>query len=321
MGMQQQSIAAGAAAQTAAGAAAQTAAGAAAQGAAGAGASGAAGAAEACPTCGGRLLGQFCHLCGEERPDPERLSLRHFFKHTAEELLDIEHSKIFRTVRALLLRPGLLTNEWIAGRRSLYVAPLKLLLVTFGLYFFLYTAYRPVAVYDVHTMIEQDSTGMWTKMIGEVSGELRLAPEEFINLWSDRWQGYMSLFQITMPAFVAVVIWLAYLFTARRFVEHFVFSMHLLSFTYLLAAIFWPVHLLTGIGLSGANLVLTAVAVVVGLAYLYVALRRVYGQSKGLTLLKTVFVYLGSYLTLTGLMVFTLMLAAIHVALSVTWGR
>lgn len=277
------------------------------------------GAAEPCPARGGRLLGPFCHRCGEERPHPERLSLGHFFRHAAAELTDFERSKVFMTVRSLLLRPGFLTQEWIAGRRSLYVSPLKLLLVVFALYLFLFTFHRPVAVYDLRTMVENDRTGQWTKMIAEISAELRLEPAEFIARVNEKWQAYVSLLQLGAVVLTALLLKLAYLLTARRFVEHFVFSLHLFSFNYLLPVVTWPIYLLTGVGLSRASAVISAVSVLVGLAYSFLALRRVYRQPLGWTLLKTGLLYVGSYLILMSLMLFTLLLAGAHVAVAARW--
>ncbi len=277
------------------------------------------GAGEPCPVCGERLIGPFCHRCGEERPHPERLSLGHFFRHAVAELTDFERSKVFVTVRSLFLRPGFLTNEWIAGRKSPYVSPLKLLLVVFALYLFLFTFYRPVAVYDLQTMVDNDWTGQWPRMIAEISAELGLEPAEFIARVNEKWQAYVSLLQLGAVVLTALLLKLAYLLTARRFVEHFVFSLHLFSFTYLLPVVTWPIYLLTGVGLSRANAALSAVSVVVGLAYSFLALRNVYGQPFVWTLLKTGLLYVGSYLILMALMLFTLLLAGVHVAVATRW--
>ncbi len=48
-------------------------------------------------------------------------------------------SKIFRSVKALLFKPGFLTNEYLAGRRARYVSPLRLYLVATFLFFFIVT--------------------------------------------------------------------------------------------------------------------------------------------------------------------------------------
>src|ERR1700741_2216641 len=83
--------------------------------------------ATACPSCGQALLGRFCHACGERRPAADDFALRRFFRDVGREVADLD-SKALRTVRYLLFRPGFLTTEYLAGRRQLYVGPLKLYL-------------------------------------------------------------------------------------------------------------------------------------------------------------------------------------------------
>ena len=52
---------------------------------------------------------------------------------------DLAHldSRVWRTLIALLLRPGRLTNEFVAGRRTLYLPPFRLYLVLSLIFFLL----------------------------------------------------------------------------------------------------------------------------------------------------------------------------------------
>lgn len=270
---------------------------------------------ESCPACGERLAGEYCHRCGEGRFDPASLSLRRFAAKTFQELIDLEHSKIFRTFRSLVLRPGFLTKEFLAGRRSPYLSPLKVVLVTFAVSFFLYTFYRPVAVYDVRTMIENDWSGQWARMIGEMAAEKAVTVDAFIAEVNEKWQGYMSLLQLANVLFCAALLQLFYLLSRRYFVEHLVFSMHFFSFTYVVPVLLWPVYLYIGVGLTKKSFILSAAVISGIVAYLFLALRAVYGQSKLITLAKAVGLYFGTYVIMSGIMLFTLALAFIHVFL------
>src|SRR5438067_10513117 len=102
-----------------------------------------------CPNCGEALVGDYCHRCGEKHLEGRDLSVRHFLHEAAQELTSVEHSKLFHTLLALLVRPGLLTNEWIAGRRKRYLKPLNLCLGVFAVSLFAYSVYRPVSMYDL----------------------------------------------------------------------------------------------------------------------------------------------------------------------------
>jgi len=86
-----------------------------------------------CSDCGEPVEGNFCANCGQ--PTHVHRSLLHL----GEELLHgVMHfdARIWRTLPLLLLNPGKLTREWIAGARTRYVSPLALFLFTIFLMFF-----------------------------------------------------------------------------------------------------------------------------------------------------------------------------------------
>src|SRR6478609_8297167 len=57
-----------------------------------------------CPTCGETITQQFCPACGEHKFDRHSFSFRHFVRHAAHELLEMD-SKVLRTVRYLFSKP------------------------------------------------------------------------------------------------------------------------------------------------------------------------------------------------------------------------
>ncbi len=88
----------------------------------------------ACSDCGEPVDRNFCANCGQ--PTHVHRSLLHL----GEELLHgVMHfdARIWRTLPLLLLNPGRLTREWIAGARTRYVSPLAIFLFTVFLMFFL----------------------------------------------------------------------------------------------------------------------------------------------------------------------------------------
>lgn len=80
-----------------------------------------------CENCATPLQGKFCHACGQSIHNP----LRNFW-HALEELIEsFWHldGRVFRTLRDLLVPPGLVANRYLAGHRVDYVAPLRLFVV------------------------------------------------------------------------------------------------------------------------------------------------------------------------------------------------
>ena len=93
-----------------------------------------AGGAERCLNCGAALAGAYCAACGQQKPHND-LTLREFIRETTHELTSWD-GKVPRTLLALLRRPGLLTADFLAGRRARWLAPLRLYLLC-SLVFFL----------------------------------------------------------------------------------------------------------------------------------------------------------------------------------------
>ncbi len=89
----------------------------------------------ACENCGATLSGPFCAECGQRHHDHP---VHHFWHFVGEATEDLTHadSRLWQTLFALLFRPGLLTREYLDGRRVRYLPPVRLYLVV-SLIFFL----------------------------------------------------------------------------------------------------------------------------------------------------------------------------------------
>lgn len=85
-------------------------------------------AASRCLNCGAELHGDHCHVCGQPVKGMIR-PLSSMLHDVADTIFNID-SRIFHTLVPLYFRPGFLTREYFAGRRTRYVTP-------FRLYFFL----------------------------------------------------------------------------------------------------------------------------------------------------------------------------------------
>lgn len=80
----------------------------------------------ACRNCGARAEGRFCPDCGQTtalHPPTVREFVHEFITHSVAL-----EGALWRTLGALLLRPGRLTVDYFAGRRARYIAPLRLYL-------------------------------------------------------------------------------------------------------------------------------------------------------------------------------------------------
>ncbi len=95
-----------------------------------------------CLNCGAPLLGEFCYQCGQ----PKKGMIRHLPGLIADFLdsaLNLD-TRTLRTLGPLLTKPGFLSNEYFAGRRTRYVTPLRLYLFMSVLAFLMVSIVTPV---------------------------------------------------------------------------------------------------------------------------------------------------------------------------------
>jgi hypothetical protein len=83
--------------------------------------------AHTCLNCGAALSGPYCAACGQ--PDSEtNITLRGMLAELAEDVLNWD-SRFLTSVRQLLLKPGFLTTEYLAGHRARHAPPFRLFLL------------------------------------------------------------------------------------------------------------------------------------------------------------------------------------------------
>jgi hypothetical protein len=250
-----------------------------------------------CLDCGAPLTGKFCAVCGQ-KDEPLKRGLKdlalEFFQHP---LID---TKLWRSLVPLLLRPGALTEEYLAGRRTRYVRPLKLYLTVSVTFFALLVLLVPGGGVKI-----QVGSGA-SVHIGETKphiGETKPAkPREQMRQpvrWLDeRFQLQRKLDALEgpgaetfaqavgaktterIPKMVFLLLPLsAVLFKlfwwSRYFVEHLVFSLHLHAYAFLAGMLLFPKWT-----------PLTVVFLVWSSVYAALAFKRVYRQGWVKTLLK-----------------------------------
>ena len=88
---------------------------------------------QACPNCGSDRPDRFCSHCGQNDRDYMRglwSVVYEFFR----EMFELD-SRLFRTLKSLLFKPGHLSSEFSRNRRAGYMSPVRLYLFTSFLFF------------------------------------------------------------------------------------------------------------------------------------------------------------------------------------------
>jgi hypothetical protein len=272
-----------------------------------------------CPNCGSALEhdDNFCHYCGQQNHDL-RVPFRHLLLEALEGFVHFD-IKSFRTIFMLLFKPGSLTNEFKAGKRMLYVPPIRLYIFLSFIFFLLLSL-----VSGKHTSLLETEAAGTTSEIKKAPNELNIS---FFNIDSHTLQGlsetqidsllqtrgierspfnkYMAkqvsrlngegrkefihrlLTGISYMMFVLMPIFalFLYLFYRKRvdyYIDCLVFSVHYHSFAFTL----FTLYLLFGL-LMDTGWLLLALPAIFGV-YCYLGLRAVFQQSWWRTILKTI---------------------------------
>jgi hypothetical protein len=88
-----------------------------------------------CLNCGHTVEERFCPHCGQENTETKQ-PFHYLFTHFIEDFTHYD-GQFWKTIRFLLCNPGRLTKEYLAGKRQLYVAPVKLYIFISFITFFL----------------------------------------------------------------------------------------------------------------------------------------------------------------------------------------
>ena len=239
------------------------------------------------------MVDVFCARCGEKQPNHHDLTVGHFAHELVHELVHLD-SKLFRTLRELMLMPGQLTAEYFAGRKKRYIAPIRLFITLFAITFIAYSSFKPVAVYSLDGLMRMDPEHKLENALKKGAAKRQLPYEDIKTRIEHRWQKNMSL--VSMLSILSIALALKLLYFRRYFTEHLVWGTHYMCFAYAIALLLWPVNLWLGMGRNMANYVLMAISFIVSWIYIYAALKRVYGQrgavvfGKGLVVWGTTFV-------------------------------
>lgn len=206
-----------------------------------------------CLNCGTGLIGSHCHQCGQAAHVHKTLGA--FFHDFLHGVFHFE-GKIWRTLPALVFRPGRMTRDYIDGRRATYVSPIALFLFAVFLMFAVVKQFGPTlgdsAAVDVDGRRVQDPAGELLKEAGVKpkngkSGVYSDAPLINEMLTAARENPQLALYQLQSNAYkfawllipISVpFVWLLFAFK-RRFglYDHTVFVTYSLCFMTLLVSV------------------------------------------------------------------------------------
>src|SRR3954464_11462472 len=88
-----------------------------------------------CKTCRTPHDTEYCPNCGEKRISSHDYSIAHFAEHAVEVFTHFD-LKFFRSLKSIVIHPGVLTVYSLEGRRKPHVGPVQLFVIV-NIVFFL----------------------------------------------------------------------------------------------------------------------------------------------------------------------------------------
>ncbi len=263
-----------------------------------------------CQNCGEILFGEFCSHCGQRDKD-----IHIPVAELASEFIDILppfDRKLLRTVKLFILHPGILTNEYLAGKRKSFLSPFKFYFFISFLFFFvgsLNVTGQKKELRDelmqnnsLHDPSQRDTTLITIRKpdsgimfsITSMDPLRKVFGDAFIDGFKSGSKNPQEFFQrirehlpkilfLLLPVF-ALLLKAINFRSHHLYIRHLIFSFHFHSFIFfiLLIDVLYEIVTPDKYHLAG-NLILLSVPV-----YLFLGLRTVYGQSRWKTLAKFV---------------------------------
>ena len=254
-----------------------------------------------CHNWGAAVTYHYCAVCGQETA-LHVPSAGEFIHEFVGHYVALE-GRLWKTLALLLFKPGLLTAEYIAGRRARYVQPLRVYLSLSILFFaLLKVAGPPIAAFDERPAAKADKgalsmtrPGTAPKGSAHEDGPIQItfAPAvtaklnkfmdkpvpERIALLSNAFFSYVPYALFCLMPLFAMYLKLLYAGTGRRYGEHLLFALHANAFAFFMISLIFATSSLDW-GLATFLLMLWLVY------YLPTAMRRVYGGSRTATALR-----------------------------------
>ena len=314
-----------------------------------------------CLNCGATVAGDYCQNCGQRNVLP-RQTFWHLITHFFNDITHFD-GKFFSTMKLLLFRPGFLSAEWVKGRRTKYLDPIRMYLFISAMFFIIIAP-----IIDIPQPVYFDSTSKEAKLLdslrtvaateNQFEFSWHYLPEDsleasgvFVLNFEDDWMhgiahydsiqktlparkrdnfieryiarrsivGYevydhepyvffsrlvnnyvhslSKIFLISLPIF-AFLLWLFYVRSRKQyyFVSHAIFSIHYYSISFIFLALTIGIMAATEYipnvtVMEWVDNIVSTLALIAFPVYLYIAMKRFYGQGWFKTLVKTTFIF------------------------------
>jgi hypothetical protein len=238
-----------------------------------------------CPTCNRQVETPFCGSCGEQPLSSRHLTMYDLLIQLTTQLSNVD-SKLLRSLRWLIIRPGVLTIAYVQGRRRSFVGPLQLFLLANVLFITVQSFSRTNVFSSTLSshLNHQDWSALAQTLVDKHLENISMSLAAYEPLFNQAAEFYAKSLIVLMVLVFSTLLPIAYYGSGRPFAAHVVFSLHLYAFLLTLFCLSLIVAMLDkavgGAGLeSGAiDKLLSILNLTICAAYIYRASLKVYGD-------------------------------------------
>ena len=196
-----------------------------------------------CKNCNSELVGLYCSECGQK--NTELLSVKAIVKELTDNMFSFD-SRFFITLKYLIIKPGFLTKEYWAGRRTTYLPPLRMYLVLSVFYFFLHSIMDEGLLHIIIDKSPQNNPKTFAFntdgvpqifhfIIDNLNKGIKVTDER--QLSKDFWGDYMPSAMFILMPFMGLLLLLVYKKKKLFYSYHLITVLHFHCFVFFLNSV------------------------------------------------------------------------------------
>lgn len=256
-----------------------------------------------CKSCGNSFTKNYCNVCGEKVLVAKDRSFRSFLA----GVLAFADNKLLKTLWMIIRRPGLLSKEYVEGKRVNYIRPLQLFFIL-NLIYFLFPLLQLFNTSLLTQMYLRTHSGLVRNMVFGKIGNDKLVLEGYSLMYNQKSTALAKLLIIVFVILASVPMMAIYRRRNRYFTDHVALAVELTCFNLAMNAIFLSIFTMVinkllhwshlGWEKYLDDFTLTIIFVLTNAYFLFGAGRTFYGQKGSILILKVVLGLLGLFVAL-----------------------
>lgn len=248
-----------------------------------------------CVSCGTKLIDKHCHHCGEKVVSSDDFSLSKLIEQGIDIFTHLD-SKLFKSLKALLFRPGLLAVEYIKGVRKPYMKPFQVFLLS-NFFFFLFLSSADIFLVPSTWFFSDYYPGI-SEMAEEISLKKNISLQQLALVYDSKVVSNSKLFVISIVPILALGTLVTGFKKHPEYGKHVVHSLYILAFIMVYAVVISKFEDILPDSLPERPI---KIIVSTGLmVYIFISLKRFLQQGIVLRILNTLLltgIFIGSLIT------------------------